>query len=48
MSIGPLLRAMFGKHEHWVTDAYRRLYVNIDELAAHFSFKKEDWSILNN
>jgi len=25
---------MFGAHERWVTDAYRRIYVDIDELAA--------------
>jgi 2-polyprenyl-6-hydroxyphenyl methylase/3-demethylubiquinone-9 3-methyltransferase len=34
MSIGPIIRALFGTHERWVADAYRGLYVNIDELAA--------------
>ena len=34
VSIGPILRAMFGKHERRVTAAYRGLYLNIDELAA--------------
>lgn len=34
MSIGPVLRAMFGPHERQVANAYRGLYVNIDELAA--------------
>jgi len=39
MKLGPMIRAMFGTRERWVTDAYRRLYVNIDELAAQI----RDW-----
>lgn len=34
MPIGPAIRAMFGKHERRIADAYRGLFMNLDDFAA--------------
>ncbi len=33
MRPGPLIRRLFGPGEHWVAEAYRRMFVNLDVLA---------------
>lgn len=32
-NLGPLIRRMFGPYEHGVTEAYRRIFVDLDDLA---------------
>lgn len=33
MTIGPVIRGIFGPYERWVSESYRSLYVNIDNFA---------------
>lgn len=33
MHLGPLVRQLFGPYEHGVADVYRRIFVNLDDLA---------------
>src|SRR5579859_4409597 len=33
MQTGPLVRRLFGPYEHGVAEVYRRLFVNLDDLA---------------
>ncbi|MBR0674347.1 methyltransferase [Neoroseomonas soli] len=34
MSIGTAIRQLFGQHEHGITEAYRRIFVDLDDLIA--------------
>ena len=33
MAIGPLIRRMFGPYEHWISEVYRSIYIDIEDLA---------------
>jgi SAM-dependent methyltransferase len=33
MRPGPVIRSLFGPYEHWVSEAYRRMFVSLDDFA---------------
>jgi len=37
MHPGPLVRRLFGPYEHWVAEVYRKLFVDLDDLAKTMS-----------
>ena len=40
MPLGPLIRRLFGRYEHEVADAYRRIYIDLNDFAARL----KDWA----